>query len=382
MDKVKFSELIGLSSEKDKTIGKAITHKSPNGSYGVGTIIGFEGINVIVKFETQSKNKSMRIEPNTIGFYAFGDVELKKHFEMLARNIGCGYIQDINFFQEIVEIKTKEELLDKLRPYIITEVILINMLINEKEEYIILDELPAYIEKDYFLHRKYGLGASVLNAIWNKNRNFFYNNIEYRIDVFYRTDMLCDFRPIVFGEGQIVWVYKKSINVTCAKNHSVKRAVAIVMTKDNKSVEIEIMRCLSCGSYFISEKSLEAQENLYDTLLMIKKPYEDYKNTISTLTNLGYGKNQSKLYECGYRAQITDTTFWRQQKIKDIIGNSLMTPQEVIRDLTMNLEDQRHHNNRELMDRWCEDLSFTQRTYRDYVETLGENRNVKFKYKN
>jgi len=370
-----FEDNENFCAYKNPIIGAEIFH---NIGYGRGIISAFNKTNIIVRFDKMGIRK-LRIEPNTIGFYTFSDVKLQRFFLMLANKAFNKKVEcfESSYGVTVKPVRNNEEPNGKPRIesayFIVRKVYFYELLDNGG-----ISAEPFYTSDDFVINNS-RFCIEVLKSINEGSTRLYYCGTEYKIELDNDGKIANENKPIKLPINAVVWVYKKSTSIVCARKHRIKPAVAIVTTKEGITVEIDIHRCRDCDeTYFVSEEVLRGIEEQYGELNIINRSYEsDYEIPYED-TEFG---DDSMLTRYGYHAGKNDSDEWRHNKLIEIIESKRMTVAEVVEDLENFFEDRRQQKRHpDPCRKRRDDRNFIRKYYRDSNADVIENPTLMYKY--
>lgn len=173
-------------------------------------------------------------------------------------------------------------------------------------------------------------------------------------------------------ESDSIFVYAKKCN--CKKcqrrfgRDTIADRKATVLTKNGKSIDINVQFCMGCGRYFMNLKSLYTYQSLYG----------DLKITLHFDPNIPYSFNDmwvnfsenSVLSRNGYNVKAGTSIETRQRILRWILNEGIATKHEVISLLTQFI--QLHQTTKPgACDRWREDLLFVNQLEIDHQNDAG-----------
>lgn len=137
---------------------------------------------------------------------------------------------------------------------------------------------------------------------------------------------------------------------------TITNRTAVVQTVSGEMVDVNVMFCQGCGSYFINIKSFEQYKKLYGGLLFECKLSSDFnKNQYSWFDFAP----DSILSRCGYTVKEGVSREYRQAILRYILENEKATKYEIIEHISgfINLRESLPQY-RGACQRWREDIAF------------------------
>lgn len=161
----------------------------------------------------------------------------------------------------------------------------------------------------------------------------------------------------IWDESSILYVHKGTI-ICQRDNHNVVTATAVLLGKNDQTIELTVNYCKDCKRFFINYISYEAYRNKYGVLIGNIVLEDEDRNIFSDVVLA----EASPLKLCGYSVNQQDgySKETRWYIISKIIDRGIMSKSEVIRYLEYFINiNGRKKSNQLALSKWKEDLKFT-----------------------
>ena len=161
----------------------------------------------------------------------------------------------------------------------------------------------------------------------------------------------------VWDDASILYVHKGTI-ICQRDNHNVVSATAVLLGRNDQTIELTVNYCKDCKRFFINYISYDAYRNKYGILIGNIVLEEEGHNIFSDVVLA----EASPLKLCGYSVNQQDgySKETRWYIISKIIDRGIMSKSEVIRYLEYFINiNGRKKSNQLALSKWKEDLRFT-----------------------
>lgn len=161
----------------------------------------------------------------------------------------------------------------------------------------------------------------------------------------------------VWDESSVLYVHKGTI-ICQRDNHNVVSATAVLLGRNDQTIELTVNYCKDCKRFFINYVSYDAYRNKYGILIGNIVLEDEGRNIFSDVVLA----EASPLKLCGYSVNQQDgySKETRWYIISKIIDRKIMTKSEIIRYLEYFISiNGKKKGNQLALSKWKDDLKFT-----------------------